>query len=157
MPESVVHTLHSEEETISLASRMAGKLVSGMVVGLSGDLGAGKSVFVRAAAAELGVTERMPSPTYTIVEEYPLHAFTVLHIDLYRLAGPDEFYLLGLEESFPRCISFIEWVDRVPELAESTDISIHFEVLHDNELTRRVSVTFRNGGTDGTGREASDG
>jgi tRNA threonylcarbamoyladenosine biosynthesis protein TsaE len=66
---------------------------------------------------------------------------TVFHIDLYRLMDPDEFYLLGVEERFDEAITFIEWIDRAPELARRADMIIEFSIDHDNENYRTVRVT----------------
>jgi tRNA threonylcarbamoyladenosine biosynthesis protein TsaE len=141
MPFSFFRNLYTQEETETLGSEISARLEPGMMVGLSGDLGTGKSVFVRAAAAALGVTETMPSPTYTIVEEYLAGTLSVLHIDLYRLGHPEEFFMLGLEEILPRSVSFVEWIDRVPELAEQADITVAFDMAENDVNHRMVTVT----------------
>ncbi len=134
--------LHSRNETESLAVELASRFEPGMIVGLSGELGTGKSVFVRAAAAALGVTETMPSPTYTIVEEYTGGSIPILHIDLYRLTNPEEFYMLGLDDILERSVSFVEWIDRVPELAAEADISIEFTMGGSHFDQRNITITI---------------
>ena len=105
---------HSEADTQALAARFAGGLKPGDVVLLHGDLGAGKSVFVRGAAGALGVTGAMPSPTFTLMIPYEGRV-KVIHFDLYRLSDPEEFYAAGLDEFVGGDgVALIEW----PEMAE---------------------------------------
>ncbi len=86
--------------THALAARLADALCGGDLVALQGDLGAGKSEFARAAIRALAGAEiEVPSPTFTIMQDYPLDGLAIRHIDLYRLADPDELFELGLEEA----------------------------------------------------------
>ncbi|MDA3948830.1 MAG: tRNA (adenosine(37)-N6)-threonylcarbamoyltransferase complex ATPase subunit type 1 TsaE [Spirochaeta sp.] len=135
-----MHTLHSVAETEAFSRNLAAAVKPGMVIGLVGDLGAGKSVCVRAAGVALGITDRMPSPSYTLVEEYRVGETVVFHIDLYRLADAEEFYLLGVEERFGEAITFIEWIDRAPEIARRADVIVEFSIDHDNGDYRTVRV-----------------
>jgi len=80
---------------------------------LDGELGAGKTALARAVLAGLGHTGRVPSPTYTLVEPYPLARYRVFHIDLYRLRSPAEFDDLGLaDELGPGSLLLAEWPSR---------------------------------------------
>lgn len=109
----------SPEETAALGVRLAGGIGPGTLVCLRGEMGAGKSVMARAIAGALGVAEHMPSPTYTLVEEYTgRDGLPVLHLDLYRLAGDDEFGYLGVEEFLDAAVSLVEWPERAPSLQE---------------------------------------
>lgn len=146
MARTCTYAIQTEEDTRRLAAALAPLLEPGMVVGLTGDLGTGKSVFVRAAAYALGVREKMPSPTYTVVESYHTESATVLHIDLYRLGTAEEFHMLGLDEELAESISFVEWIDRVPELAEGSDVSVSISMVPSAHTERRDSersVTVR--------------
>lgn len=106
------HTTNSPEETAEVAAAFARELSPGTVVALTGDLGAGKTTFVKAAAKALGVAEEITSPTYTIVAEYP----GLIHMDLYRLRDVEEFELLGVEELLQgETITMIEWAERAQE------------------------------------------
>lgn len=104
------HLAGSEQETTAIAARYAGSLEPGDLVLVSGDIGVGKSTFVRAVLRELGVEGPVPSPTFTIGRSYqgrlPLH-----HLDLYRLEGSpaDEVPDLLGEYLDPRGITFVEW------------------------------------------------
>ncbi len=102
-----------EATTKAIGAALARLLGPGDVVGLTGDLGAGKTRFVQGAAATLGVTEPVSSPTFMLVREYdgdlPVH-----HVDAYRLTGPGELEDLGLEEVLAAdAVVFVEWADRV--------------------------------------------
>lgn len=109
------HTTNSPEETTRLAAAFGRELSPGSVVALTGDLGAGKTAFVKAAAKALGVLEEITSPTYTIIAEYP-GSPTFVHMDLYRLEEPEEVELLGVDEYLEsEAITMIEWADRAPE------------------------------------------
>src|SRR5258706_8999243 len=98
----------SAEETEALAARLAGRLHAGDVVGVSGELGAGKTTFVRGAARALGVTGPVSSPTFTIGHRYDAPV-PVAHLDLYRIAGLDPEEWGDLEPYFDGTVAFVEW------------------------------------------------
>lgn len=110
----IVHT-RSEDETRQLARRVASRLGPGSVVLLEGDLGAGKTVFVKGLAEGLGVDpDEVTSPTFTLIQEYAGRR-KLSHVDLYRLR-PEEVAELGLEETMSgEDIVAIEWPERLPE------------------------------------------
>jgi tRNA threonylcarbamoyladenosine biosynthesis protein TsaE len=105
----------SPEETEALAERVAEHLRPGDVVTVSGELGSGKTTFVRGACRALGVTQLVTSPTYTIGHRYEGRV-TVSHLDLYRFAGVSEADWGALEPYFEDAIVFVEW----PEAAGAT-------------------------------------
>ena len=98
----------SVEETERLAARLARGLVPGDVVLLSGELGAGKTTFVRGASRALGVTARVTSPTFTIGHRYR-GRMAVSHLDLYRFEGMSDSEWGDLEPYFDETIAFVEW------------------------------------------------
>jgi tRNA threonylcarbamoyladenosine biosynthesis protein TsaE len=126
-----VFSTTSEEETADLAARLASTLRPGSVVLLTGDLGAGKTAFVRGMAAGLGLDpEDVSSPTFTLVQEYR-GPTTLYHVDLYRLDG-SEAEELGLEElTASGGITAIEWAEKLP-----------------TRLPDAISVTIEDGGED---------
>lgn len=125
----------TETETLDIAARFAARLRPGDVVALTGDLGAGKTVFVRGVAAALGARETVTSPTFTLIHEYR-GALPVYHMDLYRLASEREVTDIGVEEYFyGDGICLVEWAEK-------------FAGLLPNDAIR---VTIRRGG--GTSRE----
>lgn len=107
-----------------------------LLVGLRGDLGTGKTTWVRGMLEGLGYPGRVPSPTYTLLEHYVLEAVTVVHVDLYRLtasgepADARELESLGLRDWLARKQTwlFVEWPERAPALAARCDLVIGFEL-----------------------------
>jgi len=97
------------EETESVAARLAARLAPGDVVTVSGELGAGKTTFVRGACTALGVRERVTSPTYTIGHRYHGEGIEVSHLDLYRFQGVSAAEWGDLEPYFDGTITFVEW------------------------------------------------
>jgi tRNA threonylcarbamoyladenosine biosynthesis protein TsaE len=104
----------SPEETFRFGAEFAAKAEPGLVLGLVGDLGAGKTQYVKGFAAGLGITERIHSPTFTLVNEYRSGRIPCYHLDLYRLEGVDQILSAGLEQYFKPegAITVIEWFDR---------------------------------------------
>lgn len=119
--------MQDEAATIALAARLARALPQerrGWVILLDGELGAGKSTLARGLIRALGHRGAVPSPTYTLVEPYDLPGGTVYHIDLYRVADPEELHFLGFDE-LEQGLRLVEWPQRAPDLAESADLRIH--------------------------------
>lgn len=115
------------QETEQFGRSLAPLMRPGMVVCLHGELGTGKSILARAIARALGVTDRMPSPTFTLVESYRGRV-AVLHIDLYRIRDDEEFEMLGITDEMEHAVSLVEWAERAPALAAMADISIHIRL-----------------------------
>jgi tRNA threonylcarbamoyladenosine biosynthesis protein TsaE len=99
----------SPEETEALAAELAVRLELGDVVTVSGELGSGKTTFVRGACVALGVRERVTSPTYTIGHRYHGARGEVSHLDLYRFEGVSAAEWGDLEPYFDNAIAFVEW------------------------------------------------
>jgi tRNA threonylcarbamoyladenosine biosynthesis protein TsaE len=111
-----------------------------LLIGLRGELGAGKTTFVRALLRGLGYEARVPSPTYTLLEHYAVGELVVVHLDLYRLASEVELENLGLRDwlETPATWVLIEWPDRAPELARRCDLLLTLEEQEPG--TRRLSM-----------------
>jgi tRNA threonylcarbamoyl adenosine modification protein YjeE len=107
-------TLANEQATLKLMTDIAGILEPGDVITLSGDLGAGKTTFARALIRFLAGDPNIevPSPTFTLTQEYHLPRFPLIHADLYRLSGPGELAELGFDDLPPETVMLIEWPDR---------------------------------------------
>src|SRR5882757_5487958 len=107
-------TTHSEIETAAAGRDLASRLSTGSVVLLFGDLGAGKTAFVRGLAEGLGIpAENVSSPTFTIMQEYRGGRLPLFHVDLYRLDDPRELDDLGLEEIAEAGVLAIEWAEKL--------------------------------------------
>jgi tRNA threonylcarbamoyladenosine biosynthesis protein TsaE len=132
-----------ESETVGLASGFAASLKPGDVVALSGELGAGKSVFCRAVMRALGVTDKvLPSPTFSIIQEYEADGCMVAHMDWYRLETVDEIEMLGVREYFqPPWICLIEWPERAMELLDDTVIHIAMTFPASDPDSRWIGIT----------------
>lgn len=130
--------LESEEETCAYAARLAESLEPGSVVALSGELGAGKSVFARALMRALGVTdEAMPSPTFSLIQTYDGKGCKLAHMDWYRLEDSEEIEMLGVREYFtPPWITIIEWPERAPELIPATATRLRLQGVADDQNVR---------------------
>lgn len=140
----VLHgTLHDTEHTQRLAEMLGDLLVAGDCLTLTGDLGAGKSTFARAfirhrAAAPIDV----PSPSFTLVQDYALPGGTIIHADLYRLKDPDEVHELGLDDLLTESVCLIEWPDRLPEgmFPQRIDLELSHDLRVDDDNRRQISI-----------------
>ncbi len=135
----------------ALAWRDAGILP--LIVGLSGDLGVGKTTFVRAMLAALGHTGRVPSPTYTLLEHYAFGDLSVIHLDLYRLRDAGELEYLGVRDWLARAKVWVlvEWPERSAALVAALDLRVELSIAaDDSRVLEYQAVTER-------GRLALDG
>jgi tRNA threonylcarbamoyladenosine biosynthesis protein TsaE len=104
---------HSPAETAALGEQWGCDAESGLVIGLCGDLGAGKTQLVKGLARGLGIVERVHSPTFALVNIYNGGRLTLFHLDLYRLDTPEQILAAGLEEYLrPAGVTVVEWVER---------------------------------------------
>jgi tRNA threonylcarbamoyladenosine biosynthesis protein TsaE len=127
----------SPEETEAIASRLAVALVPGDVVTVSGDLGSGKTTFVRGACRALGVTAPVTSPTYTIGHRYEGDP-DVSHLDLYRFAGVSPAEWADLEPYFEDAIVFVEWPEAGERGLPLVRAAVRLE--HESETMRRIVI-----------------
>ena len=112
------HT-RSEAETEALGEALAKKLRPSTVIAFTGDLGAGKTAFTRGLARGLGVTDRVTSPTFTIVNEYEGDPIPLFHFDMYRLESSEELFDIGWEDYLHRGgICAVEWSERIADVLE---------------------------------------
>jgi len=119
------YDLKDESETLRLAESMASHLFPGMNLYLKGELGSGKTTFVRGALRGLGYQDKVKSPTYTLVEPYSLENFTIYHFDLYRFKDETEWDDAGFREYFNNTsICLVEWPEKVGHILPKPDISI---------------------------------
>jgi tRNA threonylcarbamoyladenosine biosynthesis protein TsaE len=111
-----------------LASRLAQLIKPPLIIYLQGDLGAGKTTFTRAFIRSLGYTGSVKSPTYGLLEDYPLETLHVVHLDLYRIEQSGELEFLGLEDLYhSKAVFMIEWPDHGSNYLPKADLSVLFE------------------------------
>jgi tRNA threonylcarbamoyladenosine biosynthesis protein TsaE len=131
-------TTSSEAETAAVGRELASDLSAGSVVLLFGDLGAGKTAFVRGLAEGLGVaSEEVSSPTFTIMQEYRGGRVPLFHVDLYRLNDGREVDELGLEEVAAGGILTIEWADKLGNVPAG---AIGVRITHDDGDVRTIQI-----------------
>ncbi len=105
---------NSPAETLALGESWAAQARPGWVIGLSGELGSGKTQLVKGLARGLGIARRIASPTFALINEYREGRLPLFHLDLYRLDTPEQVVAAGLEEYLftPRGVTVVEWVER---------------------------------------------
>ena len=138
----------SPEQTQALGEQWGKAATPGLVIGLTGDLGAGKTELVKGIARGLGATTPVRSPTFALVHEYTGGRLPLFHLDLYRLESPAQIHAAGLEEYFhgPPGVTVIEWVERLGTLEPALNQPgapkvplwrhVHIETLGEHE--RRI-------------------
>lgn len=130
----------SADETFNVGLNLADKLSPGDVIAFHGDLGAGKTVFVRGLAHGLGLDARVTSPTFTIVNEYN-GKIPLFHFDMYRLSGSDELFEIGWEDYLGRGgICAVEWSEITEDAFPENTINIYITKIDDN--TREITIEF---------------
>ena len=119
----------SPEETERIAAAVARELVVGDVVTVAGELGAGKTTFVRGACRALGVAAPVTSPTYTIGHRYRGSGVLVSHLDLYRLIDAEELDWGDVEPYFEDAIAFVEWPEAAERLLPPARVAVRLRLL----------------------------
>ena len=129
----------SESDTEALGERLSRSLPKeGAVVAMYGELGAGKTAFVRGMARGLGVSGHVVSPTFTIVNEYPGDR-ELFHFDMYRLGGAEELFDIGWEDYLARGgVCAVEWSENVPGAFDGSEIRVTIEKTGDDKRIIRI-------------------
>lgn len=146
----MLYTTTNEQQTKNLAEQFAATLCGGDIVVLHGDLGAGKTRFVKGLAKRLGITEDILSPTFTLMNVYQVRSpksevRTLVHIDTYRLKNEQELINIGVEDYLgdPHTICVIEWPEKLPNLlANKKTVSVTIE--HVGEERRKITISSSN-------------
>ena len=129
---------HSPEETELLGQRLGETLSGGEIVAYQGGLGAGKTAFTRGLARGLGISMRVTSPTYTIVNEYTGGRLPLFHFDMYRLASAEELFDIGWEDYLARDgVCAVEWSENVQEAMQGA-ITVRMEKRSENTRCIRI-------------------
>ncbi len=128
------------DETVAAGRTLAGSLAPGAVIALTGELGAGKTHFVRGLVEGWGGSDLATSPTFTLIHEYTTPRGPVIHLDLYRARSADEIWAAAHDElDTPQGLVVIEWADRFPALIASGAIQVN--ISHAGEGRRRIRIT----------------
>lgn len=137
MAHDITLNLISEAATLGAGADFAKKAQSGLVVYLHGDLGAGKTTFVRGFLRALGHVGKVKSPTYTLVEPYSVADFNIYHFDLYRFIDEEEWESAGFRDYFnPSSICFVEWPEKAENLLPTPDIDIYLQPDNDGRTLK---------------------
>lgn len=132
------YTSRSENDTMELAENIESEKFPGMVICLDGELGSGKTVFVKGFAKSLGITENITSPTFNIVKEYESGEMPLNHMDVYRLEDSDA--TIGFNDYFKsEDITIIEWAELIEDKLPDERLDIKFKVVGEN--TRVLVLT----------------
>jgi len=128
-PAQITRFLAAEAATLALGAALARGLRPGMVIYLSGELGTGKTTLARGVLRALGVTDRVKSPTFTLVEPYTVSSLYLYHFDFYRLSRVDEWLDAGLREYFnSESVCLVEWPEKAGGQLPAADVRIRMEV-----------------------------
>ena len=131
-------TSRSPAETETFAEGFGKTVLRSAVIGLTGDLGAGKTQFVKGLARGLGIPERVHSPTFALINIYSGGRLPLFHLDLYRLETAEQVVAAGLEEYFsPAGVAVVEWVERWTASRPANFRRFEFKILSETE--RRIS------------------
>jgi tRNA threonylcarbamoyladenosine biosynthesis protein TsaE len=136
--------LDDEAATLAYGERFANIVQSGLVVYLHGDLGAGKTTFVRGVLHGLGYVGKVKSPTYTLVESYPILVnkvlkYTLYHFDLYRFIDENEWEAAGFRDYFnPQSVCMIEWPEKAEHVLPIPDVHVQLSLFN---LGRKIQLT----------------
>ena len=130
-------TTYDENDTIELAQNIESEKFANMVMCLEGDLGSGKTVFAKAFARAMGITDNITSPTFNIIKEYQ-GDMKLFHMDVYRLSDMKQD--IGIEEYFTkRGITIIEWSDLIEDILPKNRLRIRIKMIDEN--TRQFVIT----------------
>ena len=132
----------SENETMRMAKAIASFFNCGDLLLLDGDLGTGKTYFVKGFAEGIGSTDKVTSPTFSIANFYNAERSQLLHIDLYRIADIAEFNELGLSEYFPETIVIIEWGTKFPDFFDEYMV-ISIKYIENEKDMREISFSYK--------------
>ncbi len=132
------YTTNSPQETEAVGAALGKILQPGSVIAYTGDLGAGKTAFTRGLARGLGASDRVTSPTYTIVNEYLTGRLPLFHFDMYRLSSSDDLFDIGWEDYLERGgVCAVEWSENVADAMENA-IRVHIEKT--GEDARKITI-----------------
>lgn len=132
----------TEASLLSFGERLAQAVIAPAVIFMNGPLGAGKTTLARGFLHGLDYKKHVKSPTYTLVESYPLNKVTVFHFDLYRLHDPHELEFMGIQDYFhDQAICLIEWPEKGEGILPAPDLLCDIEMHKDGRKMKCVAAT----------------
>ena len=138
---SICVDLLTEADTQTMAQRLAHCLVPPAVITFQGEIGAGKTSFIRAMLRGLGEQSAIKSPTFSLVESYTLQGMAVHHFDLYRIEDEAELAWLGIRDFFTeQAVCCIEWPERAGGALPSSDLHVQLNLIDGKPLSRRIAI-----------------
>lgn len=134
-------TSKSDKETKKIGQKLGQAILKSFtnkenfIIGLYGDLGGGKTTFIKGIAFGLGIKKPITSPTFTLLKQYKRPKVELFHFDFYRLKNKNDAFGIGLEEYLqkPGSVSVIEWADRVGDLLPKEKLVIEFDFISQNQ------------------------
>ena len=137
-----VFLTNSSEETESVAVRFARTIdkSNSEFIAMYGDLGVGKTAFVRGLASVLAPGARVKSPTFTIVNEYKGEGLPLYHFDVYRISDDDELYAMGFDDYIKKGICVVEWSENIPDSIPHDAYRVTIERVPDNVDSRKITI-----------------
>ncbi|MCD4761198.1 tRNA (adenosine(37)-N6)-threonylcarbamoyltransferase complex ATPase subunit type 1 TsaE [bacterium] len=134
---------NSDKETAKIATDLVADIKGGEVIALSGNLGVGKTVFVKALAKAMGIEKNITSPTFVLMKVYSVDYKNIdkfVHVDCYRLRGQEDLFEIGLGDylSYDNIIVAVEWADKVHNLPASA-IRVHIDLLEGDK--RKINIS----------------
>lgn len=131
------YTSRNETDTIELAQNIESEKFPNMVICLDGELGSGKTVFVKGFAQALGITDNITSPTFNLVKEYETGELPLYHMDMYR--AEDNIDSIGIEEYFTKNgVTIIEWSELAADCLPDERLDVKFVIIDEN--VRRIKL-----------------
>lgn len=135
MAHDITLNLINEAATLAAGKRLSQIVESGLIIYLHGNLGAGKTTFVRGFLHGLGHVGKVKSPTYTLVEPYVIDDFNIYHFDLYRFIDEEEWESAGFRDFFnPSTVCFVEWPEKAENLLPIPDIDIYLQPNNEGRI-----------------------
>ena len=131
---------NSTEQTEESATVLASRLKKGDFVAMYGDLGVGKTAFVRGLARVLAPTASVKSPTYTVVNEYKGEKCKLFHFDVYRITDDDDLYSIGFYDYIKRGISVCEWSENIPWAIPDNAVKVTIERVPEDVNKRKITI-----------------
>ena len=129
----------SAKQTISLGKKIAKNFKGGEIIGLEGNLGAGKTTLVKGIAEELGIKQTITSPTFLLMKVYPVRKNKLIknfvHLDCYRIKNPNDILGIGVEDYFndPSSIVLIEWPEKIKKVLPGQTKKIELSLVSNNQ------------------------